>query len=194
MPIVYLYVTVVIMKISFPSPISHARAGVFDGVLQLSLLVSSILQSTLSYSNCPERKVSAAILGYDFDGFYLLSVGTNGTPGGNKILPLYLHKRQCIHAEDRAIRNLPKDFRRYSVVSCSSLAPCYRCARKLYDLGIRAHVYISEYDDQTGVDYLLNKDVAVYRLDSNRLIAVHPDIRLLSNQLHCMQDDGREPS
>lgn len=178
------------MQSSFPSPIA---ASILENILRLSVPVSRILQSALFFSTCPEIKVSAAIFGYDYyyDIFRLLSIGVNGAPSDCEILPLYLHKRLCIHAEDWALRNLPNDFRRYVLLSYSSLAPCYRCARKLYDTGIRAHGYLSEYDDPTGVDYLLDKGVPVYRLDSSWLITVHPDVHLWPSRLYDTYDTRR---
>lgn len=161
---------------------------IFENNLQLNQSMYKLLQWYRTKSTCLERKVSAVMSGFYLNGFRILSVGVNGVPNEKAFLPLYLHKRHCTHAEDQAIRNLPLDFYKYVLVSYSSLAPCYNCAKKLYYVGVRAHVYISEYDDPTGVDYLLNNGVAVYKLGSSRLVAVHSDIHLKPSWVHNIPD------
>jgi deoxycytidylate deaminase len=168
------------MQLYFPQAFP-SRAFVHNW--RLNLLMSNALQSNLVHSTCPERRVSAAMLGYGQGHFHLLSVGVNGALDSHVGLPLYLHKRYCIHAEGRAIMSLPVNFRKYDIISYSSLAPCYRCANKLHSIGIRAHVYVLEYEDPTGVEYLLDKRIPVYKLKVGHLIPVDPSIQLSPKRL-----------
>jgi len=166
-----------------------ATALCFEDLAHLHQSIATRLQSELEKSTCPERKVACAIIGFRSYQFDILSIATNGAPLDTSNLPLSLHKKVCVHAEDRAVRNLPKYSDEYVLVSYSTLAPCHACSDKLLDARIRAHVYISDYDDMTGSEHLLDEHKPVYRLSSyGRLIPLDPDVRL-SVALHYEEKD-----
>jgi deoxycytidylate deaminase len=138
--------------------------------------MQELLRQYSRVSTCPERKVSAAIVGYTSYGYRILSVGVNGDPCHTPHAPLYLHKRLCSHAEEQSIQRLPRDYRRYFIVSFSSLAPCYRCAKKLRKIGTHLHVYLDEYDDNTGVNSLLDEGTPVCQLRHGHLYMIDPNM------------------
>jgi len=115
-------------------------------------------------STCPEQRVAAAIYGVANGMVDLLSIGVNGSPVDCTHPPLYIHKRTCVHAEDRALRQLPSISRYYRLVCYTSLAPCLACAEKLYDAGVEAVTYVREYSERAGKEFLLNKGRPVYKL------------------------------
>lgn len=155
----------------------------FEENTSLNHQMSQILDAALLKSTCPERRVSAAILSLDSVGFRILSVGFNGAPNKDVSLPLYLHKRHCVHAEERAIKLLPPNSQRSILISYSSLAPCYGCAEKLVKLGIEAHVFEHKYYDDRGINYLLDKGKAVYRMRFYHLIPIDAAVRLSTDRL-----------
>jgi hypothetical protein len=49
---------------------------------------------------------------------------------------------------------------------------------KLQQVGVIGHIYIEEYCDASGVEFLLDKNIPVYKLISRRIDPLHPDILL----------------
>ena len=134
-----------------------------------------LLESHRQASTCPELKVAAAIYGYRNATIDLLSIGINGSPLDRSDPPLHIHKRSCIHAEDRALRQLPAKSRHYHLVCYTSLAPCLGCAEKLYNAGIEAVSYIREYSEKAGKEFLLNKGKPVYKLKATgKMVPLNP--------------------
>jgi len=134
-----------------------------------------LLRQYSMLSTCPERRVSAIIVGLTPHFYRIMSAGANGDLEGTLYTPLHVHKARCVHAEERAVINLPPDYRRYPIISFSSLAPCYNCAKTLFKAGTRLHIYLDLYDDNTGVNFFLDEGVPVYRF-RRYLQAIDPNI------------------
>ncbi len=145
----------------------------------LNQIMEKLLRDISIESRCPERHVSAAIVWQAKTRYNILSTGINGNDAqcGEDSIPLWLHKEFCIHAEAQAILNLPSNFRKYNpIISYSSLSPCFQCASKLLEIGTQLHIYLDEYDDRTGINLLLNKDIPVYRIYNGCLCPVDENL------------------
>lgn len=98
----------------------------------------------------------------------LISVGWNGTASGTENhceTEDGLTKPTVIHAEINALKKLlvagvsVKDAK----VFCT-LSPCLSCAVQLVDLGLSEFIYLEEYKDLTGVEFLRESNVKVSEL------------------------------
>lgn len=124
--------------------------------------------ATLSY--CKRRKVGALIV----KDRMIISDGYNGTPSG--------FKNHCedeegktkwyvLHAEANAILKLAassqsaKDATLYL-----TLSPCKECTKLVLQSGIRRLVYIDEYSDSEGIDFLKKHGIEILKINKENLI------------------------
>lgn len=122
----------------------------------------------LSY--CERKKVGALIV----KDRMIISDGYNGTPSG--------FENCCedgagkthwyvLHAEANAILKLAgstqsaKDSTLYL-----TLSPCKECSKLILQAGIKKLVYIDEYSDFDGVEFLKNRGIEVLKISKNDLI------------------------
>ena len=116
----------------------------------------------LSY--CERRKVGALIV----KGRMIISDGYNGTPTGMENIcedeDNYTNW-YVLHAEANAIMKVAS-----STQSCSgatlyvTLSPCKDCSKLIYQAGIVRVVYIEQYKDTTGIDFLKDAGVEVVQI------------------------------
>ena len=116
----------------------------------------------LSY--CERRKVGALIV----KGRMIISDGYNGTPTGMENIcedEDNYTKWYVLHAEANAIMKVAS-----STQSCSgatlyvTLSPCKDCSKLIYQAGIVRVVYIEQYKDTTGIDFLKDAGVEVVQI------------------------------
>ncbi len=116
----------------------------------------------LSY--CERRKVGALIV----KGRMIISDGYNGTPTGMENIcedEEKYTKWYVLHAEANAIMKVAS-----STQSCSgatlyvTLSPCKDCSKLIYQAGIVRVVYIDQYKDTTGIDFLKDAGVEVVQI------------------------------
>ena len=116
----------------------------------------------LSY--CERRKVGALIV----KGRMIISDGYNGTPTGMENIcedEENYTKWYVLHAEANAIMKVAS-----STQSCSgatlyvTLSPCKDCSKLIYQAGIVRVVYIEQYKDTTGIDFLKDAGVEVVQI------------------------------
>ena len=115
-------------------------------------------------SHCKRKKVGAIIV----KNRMIISDGYNGTPSGfenccedeNGKTKWYV-----LHAEANAIMKVAS-----STQSCSgatlyvTLSPCKDCSKLIYQAGIVRVVYIDQYKDTTGIDFLKDAGVEVVQI------------------------------
>lgn len=116
-------------------------------------------------SHCTRKKVGALLVKENM----IISDGYNGTPSG--------FANDCedesgdthwyvLHAEANAIMkvaksaNSAKDSTLYI-----TLSPCKDCCKLILQAGIRRLVYINEYKDNTGLDFLKSAAVDIVKID-----------------------------
>ena len=116
----------------------------------------------LSY--CERRKVGALIV----KDRMIISDGYNGTPTGMENIcedEENYTKWYVLHAEANAIMKVAS-----STQSCSgatlyvTLSPCKDCSNLIYQAGIVRVVYIDQYKDTTGIDFLKDAGVEVVKI------------------------------
>ena len=116
----------------------------------------------LSY--CERRKVRALIV----KDRMIISDGYNGTPTGMENIcedEENYTKWYVLHAEANAIMKVAS-----STQSCSgatlyvTLSPCKDCSKLIYQAGIVRVVYIDQYKDTTGIDFLKDAGVEVVQI------------------------------
>ncbi len=118
----------------------------------------------LSY--CERRKVGALIV----KDRMIISDGYNGTPTGMENIcedEENYTKWYVLHAEANAIMKVAS-----STQSCSgatlyvTLSPCKDCSKLIYQAGIVRVVYIDQYKDTTGIDFLKDAGVEVVQVSN----------------------------
>ena len=116
----------------------------------------------LSY--CERRKVGALIV----KDRMIISDGYNGTPTGMENIcedEENYTKWYVLHAEANAIMKVAS-----STQSCLgatlyvTLSPCKDCSKLIYQAGIVRVVYIDQYKDTTGIDFLKDAGVEVVQI------------------------------
>lgn len=115
-------------------------------------------------SHCVRKKVGALIVR---DG-RIISDGYNGTPAGfensceNELGETHWY---VLHAEANAILKVAQ-----STNDCSgstlyiTLSPCKDCSKLVLQAGIKRVVYVNDYKDTTGVDFLRDAGVEVVHI------------------------------
>lgn len=128
----------------------------------ISYLKMAKIRSELS--NCERKKVGALIVKNDM----IISDGFNGTPSGfdncceNDNWETHWF---TIHAEANAILKCAKygNSCKDSVLYLTH-SPCKDCSKLILQSGIKRVVYIEEYKDLEGVDFLINSGICVEKL------------------------------
>ena len=122
----------------------------------------------LSY--CERKKVGALIV----KDRMIISDGYNGTPTGFENIcedENGLTKWYVLHAEANAILKVAD-----STQSCSgatlyiTLSPCRECCKLIHQAGIKRLVYIDQYSDTTGLEFLKNAGVEIVQIKSEELL------------------------
>lgn len=126
-------------------------------------------QEWAKLSHCQRKKVGALIV----KDRMIISDGYNGTPSGfentcedenNKT------KWYVLHAEANAILKISR-----STQSCEgatlylTLSPCKECSKLILQAGIKRMVYIDEYSDREGLDFLANAGVEILKISEEEL-------------------------
>lgn len=115
-------------------------------------------------SHCKRKQVGALIV----KDRMIISDGFNGTPTGFEN-PCEdednYTKWYVLHAEANAILKVAS-----STQSCKgstlylTLSPCRECSKLIHQAGIIRVVYVNEYKDTTGLDFLKNAGVAIEQI------------------------------
>lgn len=113
----------------------------------------------LSY--CERKQVGAIIV----KDKMIISDGFNGTPSGFENCcedEAHFTKWYVLHAEANAISKVAR-----STQSCEdatlyiTLSPCKDCSKLIHQSGIKRVVYLEEYKDTSGVDFLKKAGIEV---------------------------------
>ena len=127
-------------------------------------------QEWAKLSYCERRKVGALIV----KDRMIISDGYNGTPSGfDNCCEDEAGKTQwfVLHAEANAILKLAgstqsaKDATLYL-----TLSPCKECSKLILQAGIKSVVYIDDYSDNDGIDFLRNHGIEVLKIPSSLFI------------------------
>jgi dCMP deaminase len=110
-------------------------------------------------SHCERKKVGAIIVK---DGM-IISDGYNGTPSGFEN-PCENEegytKWYVLHAEANALMKVAKSTNNMNEATLYiTLSPCKECSKLIHQAGVKRLVYVDEYKDRSGLDFL--KDAGV---------------------------------
>lgn len=121
---------------------------------RLDTMFLNIAKEVANMSYCTRSKVGAVIEQYG----NIISFGYNGAPKGmdnccedsnNNTFP------HIIHAESNAIIKAAKSgHSTHSATLYLTLSPCLDCSKLILQSGIRRVVYLEEYRDTSGIDFL----------------------------------------
>lgn len=117
-------------------------------------------------SHCSRKKVGAIIVK---DGM-IISDGYNGTPAGfdncceNDLGETHWY---VLHAEANAILKVAKSTNNANGATLYlTLSPCKDCSKLVLQAGITRVVYMNEYKDTAGVEFLRNAGLDVLQIES----------------------------
>ncbi|MFV0529904.1 MAG: deoxycytidylate deaminase [Flavobacteriales bacterium] len=121
----------------------------------------------LSY--CNRRKVGALLV----KDRMIISDGYNGTPGGFENLcedEEGYTKWYVLHAEANAILKVASSTQSAEGATLYiTLSPCKECSKLIHQSGIKRVVYIKEYRDTTGIEFLRKAGVEVEYFSEEKL-------------------------
>lgn len=122
----------------------------------------------LSY--CRRKQVGALIV----KDRMIISDGYNGTPSGFDNVCEDEEGRTkwyVLHAEANAILKLAASTQSAEGATLYlTLSPCRECSKLVLQAGIRRLVYIDEYSDGEGINFLKNHGIEVLQIPKNKLI------------------------
>lgn len=122
----------------------------------------------LSY--CQRKQVGALIV----KDRMIISDGYNGTPSGFDNICEDEDGRTkwyVLHAEANAILKLAASTQSAEGATLYlTLSPCRECSKLVLQAGIRRLVYIEEYSDGEGINFLRNHGIEVLQIPKNKLI------------------------
>lgn len=122
----------------------------------------------LSY--CRRKQVGALIV----KDRMIISDGYNGTPSGFDNVCEDEEGRTkwyVLHAEANAILKLAASTQSAEGATLYlTLSPCRECSKLVLQAGIRRLVYIDEYSDGEGINFLRNHGIEVLQIPKNKLI------------------------
>ena len=118
----------------------------------------------LSY--CERKKVGALIV----KDRMIISDGYNGTPSGFENVcedEDNYTKWYVLHAEANAITKVASSTQSSQGATLYiTLSPCKECSKLIFQAGIIRVVYITEYKDRTGLDFLIKAGVEVTQISN----------------------------
>lgn len=126
-------------------------------------------QEWASLSYCERKQVGSLIV----KDRMIISDGYNGTPSGFENVCETAEgdtKWYVLHSEANAIMKVAR-----STQSCNgatlyiTLSPCKDCSKLIFQAGIVRVVYIEEYKDTTGIDFLKEAGVELVKIDQEEL-------------------------
>lgn len=126
-------------------------------------------QEWAGLSYCVRKQVGSLIV----KDRMIISDGYNGTPSGFENVCETTTgdtKWYVLHSEANAIMKVAR-----STQSCDgatlyiTLSPCKDCSKLIFQAGIVRVVYIEEYKDTTGIDFLKEAGVALVKIDQEEL-------------------------
>lgn len=134
----------------------------------VAYLEMAMVWSQLSY--CKRKQVGALIV----KDRMIISDGYNGTPSGfENCCEDETGKTQwfVLHAEANAILKLARSTQSAKDATLYlTLSPCKECSKLILQAGISKVVYIDEYSDEDGIEFLKNHGIELLRVSHETLM------------------------
>lgn len=140
------------------------------GVTKFDIAYLKMASVWAKLSHCKRKKVGALIV----KDRMIISDGYNGTPSGfDNCCEDENGKTQwfVLHAEANAILKLAtstqsaKDATLYL-----TLSPCKECSKLILQAGIKKVVYLNDYSDNDGIEFLKNHGIEILKIHDKELI------------------------
>jgi dCMP deaminase len=120
-------------------------------------------------SHCERKKVGALIV----KNRMIISDGYNGTPSGFENFcedEAGYTKWYVLHAEANAIMKVASSTHDMSGATLYvTLSPCKECSKLIHQAGAKRVVYLQEYKDRSGLDFLLGAGIEITQLNEEDL-------------------------
>jgi len=132
------------------------------------LLYMSIAIQLSKFSYATRKKVGGIVV----KNGQIIAEGYNGTPAGwsntceidNITLP------EVIHAESNLITKLAKStIGSENSTMYITLLPCFECSKLIYQSGINRIVFLDEYRNTLGLEFLKKCNISIYKIDIDEL-------------------------
>jgi dCMP deaminase len=148
-------------------PIYDGYSNKYGEFKRLSLLYSFMKMSVdiSERSTCLRRRVGCIIAPYDLTN--ISSIGYKGSlpKKENGCMRLSSGKCGCIHAEVNALDKFkPIDGINYTLFC--TLTPCLNCSKEIVKYPITRVIYLSDYRDMSGYDFLKQNNIDIIKYNS----------------------------
>jgi len=120
-------------------------------------------------SHCDRKKVGALIV----KNHMIISDGYNGTPSGFENCcedEAGYTKWYVLHAEANAIMKVARSTNDMSGATLYiTLSPCTECSKLIHQSGVKRVVYLNEYKDRSGIDFLAEAGVELVQIKAETI-------------------------
>jgi len=120
-------------------------------------------------SHCERKKVGALIV----KNGMIISDGYNGTPSGFENFcedEEGYTKWYVLHAEANAILKVAKSTHNMEGATLYiTMSPCKECSKLIHQAGVKRLVYLHEYKDRSGLDFLAEAGIDLVQLKEEQL-------------------------
>lgn len=120
-------------------------------------------------SHCERKKVGALIV----KNGMIISDGYNGTPSGFENFcedEEGYTKWYVLHAEANAIMKVARSTHNMEGATLYiTMSPCKECSKLIHQAGVKRLVYLQEYKDRSGLDFLLEAGVELVKLSEEQI-------------------------
>jgi dCMP deaminase len=120
-------------------------------------------------SHCKRKKVGALIV----KNRMIISDGYNGTPTG---FENYCEDEEgytkwyVLHAEANAIMKVARSTHDMGGATLYiTLSPCKECSKLIHQAGVKRLVYLHEYKDRSGLDFLIDAGVELVQINEEQI-------------------------
>ena len=115
-------------------------------------------------SHCSRKKVGALIV----KNGMIISDGMNGSPSGmDNVCENVLGETNwyVLHAEENAILKCARHGQSCDGATIyQTQSPCCQCRKQILQAGIERLVYVEEYKDRSGLDFLIERGIEVIQI------------------------------
>lgn len=136
--------------------------------LQIDRVFMNIAKEIATLSHATKAKVGSIIVGPDKN---IIGYGFNGTPAGfdnkaeHEVDGKLKTKPEVIHSESNSIAKLARSTQSSKdSVMYVTLSPCLQCSKLIAQAGITTLVYMEDWKDSTGLEFLKKCNITVKKL------------------------------
>jgi dCMP deaminase len=136
---------------------------------QIDIVFMNVAKDISQLSHCVRAKVGAIIVSIDNN---ISAIGFNGTPAGyentceNEIDGNLVTKAETLHAESNSIAKIARTtLSSNGSTMYVTMSPCFECSKLIIQSGFKRVVYLEEYRDSSGIDFLKENGILVEKIE-----------------------------